>query len=314
MAAAEPLVAIVGPTASGKSALALRLAQRCAGEIISADSVQVYRHFDIGSGKPTSAELAEVPHHLIGCIDPSEEMDASLFAARAEACIQEIRARGRTPILCGGTFLWVRALVFGLAEAPPKSDAVRRAHAEFVEHEGRAALHARLRGVDPAAFARLEPNDFVRVSRALEVFELTGTSLTELQRAHGFLRPRHAVRYAGVHHTPDELTARIRVRVTAMLEKGWVREVEGLVARGYRDTRPMASVGYRQVLKHLDTRAGNADAEPVDSELIEEITRVTKIFARRQRTWLRDEAIQWVDVNTDAHQLATDLGLTNSVR
>ncbi|MEN9581540.1 MAG: hypothetical protein RJA70_4549, partial [Pseudomonadota bacterium] len=284
MAAAEPLIAIVGPTASGKSALALDLALRCDGEIISADSVQIYRHFDIGSGKPTPDELRQVPHHLIGCAAPHEEMDASLFAERAEACIQEIRQRGRTPIICGGTFLWVRALVFGLAEAPKKSDQIRRAHAEFAEREGRAALHARLSAIDPASFTRLDPNDFVRVSRALEVFELTGKSLTSFHDAHGFREPRYDVRYAGIQHTPDALTARIRRRVEGMVEQGWAHEVEQLVAMGFRDTRPMASVGYRQVLGYCDSRAVSSSARN-EEQLIEDITRVTKIFARRQRTW-----------------------------
>ncbi len=283
-----PLLAIVGPTASGKSDLALQLALRHQGEIISADSVQIYRYFDIGSGKPSAAELASVPHHLIGAIEPTEEMDASLFAERALKAIEDVRSRGHLPIICGGTFLWVRALIYGLAPAPPKDDELRQRHRQLVEAEGRAALHLKLKAVDPASFERLEPNDFVRVSRALEVYELTGTPLSEFQAQHGFREPRFRVHFLGVQHTPEALTERIRQRAAKMLERGWLTEVRQLAERGFRETRPMASVGYRQVLEFID--AGRAE----DEALLDEVTRVTRIFARRQRTWLRDEPIEWL--------------------
>lgn len=292
MAGAEsppPLLVIVGPTASGKTALALELARRYQGEIISADSVQVYRYFDIGSGKPTASELDEIPHHLISAIEPTCAIDASTFAERARTLISDVYARRRVPIVCGGTFLWVKALVSGLAAAPPSDPMLRQTHQQIAETEGRAALHARLRNVDPESHQRLSPNDFVRVSRALEVYELTGKPLSALQAEHGF-RPQHYTpEYLGVRHDTEQLTARIRERAERMLAAGWQDEVSDLVGRGYRATRPMKSVGYRQVLASVESE------EPVaHATLVEDITRVTRIFSRRQRTWLRDEPVHWL--------------------
>lgn len=258
------------------------------GEIVGADSVQIYRHFDIGSGKPSAEELARVPHHLIGVVDPTEDIDASRFAELADQAIADIVARGKTPIVCGGTFLWVRALLYGLVKAPPGDDAIRQHHAEFVEANGRAALHERLRETDPESFARLNPNDFVRVSRALEVLELTGAPLSQLQAEHGFRHPRYDFQMTGVRHTADELTARITRRVSTMLEQGWEDEVRHLLAQGYSETRPMASVGYRQV-----ALAVTSEAPPTRAQLCEEVVKVTRIFARRQRTWLREQPVIW---------------------
>jgi tRNA dimethylallyltransferase len=285
----QKLWVVVGPTASGKTALAIQLAERCKGEVVSADSVQIYRHFDIGSGKPSREELARVRHHLIGDVDPTTDIDASTFATMADTAIDDIVTRGKQPIVCGGTFLWVRALLFGLAKAPPADASIRAEHKNFVEQFGRAALHAKLEHVDSESFRRLNPNDFVRVSRALEVMELTGKALSDFQSDHGFRTPRYDYRLIGVGLTAEELTARISKRVQGMLEQGWENEVSSLLARGYADTRPMASVGYRQVADNV--RSGSPMAR---AELLEAIVRVTRVFARRQRTWLRDEPVQWL--------------------
>jgi tRNA dimethylallyltransferase len=285
----EKLWVVVGPTASGKTALAVDLAEQVNGEIVSADSVQIYRHFDIGSGKPDADELARVAHHLIGVVEPTEDIDASRFAELADAAIADIVARGKTPIVCGGTFLWVRALLYGLVKAPPANDAIREQHARFVEQQGRAALHALLLDKDPESHARLNPNDFVRVSRALEVLELSGAPLSKLQAEHGFRAPRYHFELLGIRHTADDLTDRIRRRVQQMLEDGWEDEVRELLARGFGDTRPMASVGYRQVA--LAVR----DVTPPSRETLrDEVVKVTRIFARRQRTWLRDQPVRWL--------------------
>lgn len=291
MAAAEtpPLLAIVGPTASGKSDLAVGLAERLGGEIISADSVQIYRHFDVGSGKPTEEERRGVPHHLIDAIEPDEEIDASLFAARAARVIDEVRARGHLPIVCGGTFLWLKALLYGLVPAPPKDTALRQRHQELAERDGREALHARLAVVDPDSHARLEPNDLVRVSRALEVFELTGKPLSALQREHGFSELRYDVQFLGIRFEPEQATQRIERRVRGMFERGWLDEVRELLARGFAETRPMKSVGYKEV------HAALSSPEPLELEpLIAEIVRVTRVFSRRQRTWLRERPVRWL--------------------
>ena len=238
----EPLWVVVGPTASGKTSLAVELCEQHGGEIISADSVQVYRHFEVGTGKPSAEERARARHHLIDVIEPSEPMDAARFAGLAELAISDIRARGKRPIVCGGTFLWVRALIHGLVPAPPADPELRARHLARVAEVGRSGLHADLARVDTEAAQRLAPNDFVRVSRALEVFELTGVPMSEWQAQHGFKASRYAARLLGVRREKEELDQRILARCKAMLEAGWVEEVEQLLARGFAGTRPFASV------------------------------------------------------------------------
>jgi tRNA dimethylallyltransferase len=285
----EPLLVLVGPTASGKSAIALRAAERLGGEVISADSVQVYRRFDIGSGKPTPDERRRVPHHLVDIADPLAPMDAAMWARLADEAVADVRSRGRVPIVCGGTFLWVRALLLGLVPAPPADEAIRARHREMVATSGRAALHDELARFDPDAARRLAPNDFVRVSRALEVYELTGKPLSEWHEGHGFRERRHAARLVGVRFDAEALEARITRRVRAMFDAGFVEEVRALLDDGYRESRAMASVGYRQVADALV--AGTVDR----NALVTEVVRATRIFARRQRTWLREEPVEWLE-------------------
>ncbi|MEZ4309313.1 MAG: tRNA (adenosine(37)-N6)-dimethylallyltransferase MiaA [Polyangiaceae bacterium] len=281
---------MVGPTASGKTELALRLAERFGGEIVGADSVQIYRGFDIGSGKPTAEEMARAPHHLVSVADPLVPIEASRFAEMAEEAVRAIRGRGRIPIVCGGTFLWVKALVWGLAPMPGADPELRREHEEIALREGRAGLHARLRAVDPESAGRLSPNDFVRVSRALEVLSLSGKTMSDWQREHGFREVRHKARLVGVHRAPGELDERIARRTEAWLRGGWIEEVRGLVAGGFEGARAMGSVGYREVLAHV---RGALPAE----ELAPAIVRSTRVFVRRQRTWLRDQPVQMVTLD-----------------
>lgn len=285
----EPLWVVVGPTASGKTSLAIELCEAHEGEIVSADSVQVYRHFDIGSGKPSAEERARARHHLIDVIEPHEPMDAARFAELAELAISDIRARGKRPIVCGGTFLWVRALIHGLVPAPPADAELRARHQTRVDEAGRAGLHQDLSRVDPEAAQRLAPNDFVRVSRALEVHELTGVTMTQWQAQHGFKTERHPARLLGVKREKDELDRLIAARVNGMLRAGWVEEARALLERGFADTRPFAAVGYKQVA--LAVQSGAA-IDLVELEL--QIYRATRVFARRQRTWLRDQPVEWL--------------------
>lgn len=281
-----PLIVVVGPTASGKSTLAARLAWLVGGEVVSADSVQVYRHFDVGAGKPTLEERALAPHHLIDCADANEPLEASVWARWADAVIAEIRARGNVPIVCGGTFLWVRALLYGLADAPSGDASVRERHRELSERHGRIHLHALLAAVDPASAERLHPNDFIRVSRALEVFELSGRRMSDVQHEHGFRERRYRATLLRVEIPIEQYEERLAKRVHAMLAAGFRDEVRELVARGYGGARAMEAVGYKQVRAAL-----GADTPQSDDELALEIIRVTRIFARRQRTWLRDETL-----------------------
>jgi tRNA dimethylallyltransferase len=283
----DDLLAVVGPTASGKTALAVELAERLGGEVISADSVQIYREFDVGSGKPTAGEIARARHHLVGAIDPLEPIDAASWAARAAAVVSDVRARGRVPIVCGGTFLWIKALMFGLAEAPAASPELRSQHRLLVEREGREALHARLAKIDPESAQRLHPNDFVRVSRALEVFDLTGKPLSVWHREHAFRHIVHRTTLLAVACDATTLSERIRERVRAWLATGWIEEVERLVACGYGDARAMGSVGYAQVRAML---AGEVPHEELETSIV----RATRVFARRQRTWLNHAQVHWL--------------------
>lgn len=287
------LLCVVGPTASQKTELAIRVCEQVGGEVIGADSVQIYEHFDLGSGKPTAQEIARASHHLVGIADPHDPVDAARFAQLAGEAIHDVSARGKVPVVCGGTFLWVRALVYGLADAPPASPSLRERFDRERAEQGDGVMHERLHAIDPETADRLNPNDWVRVQRALEVYELSGRRLSELHREHQGRGPRHRARFVGVRWAPDQLEERIRRRAGAWLASGWIEEVEALIARGYRNTRPMGSVGYRQVVEYLDGEAGRED-------LLGRVVRATKVFARRQRTWLRDEAVHWMDPLRDA--------------
>jgi tRNA dimethylallyltransferase len=283
----DRLLCIVGPTASGKTDLAIETCERVGGEIVSADSVQIYRGFDVGSGKPTAEERARAPHHLIDVLDPLETADAMTYAGLAERAIADVRARGKVPILCGGTFFWVRALVIGLAPAPSADEAIRARHRAITLERGRAALHEELARVDPASAERLHPNDVVRVSRALEVHELSGRTMSEHHAEHGFLVHRMDSAMVGIAMTPELLTERITRRVDGWLAQGWIDEVRGLCARGYGEARAMGSVGYKEVHAHV------MGALPRES-LRDTIVQSTRIFARKQRTWLKSAPMEWL--------------------
>jgi tRNA dimethylallyltransferase len=282
------LIAVVGPTASGKTDLAIGLAERLDGEIVSADSVQIYRHFDIGSGKPSLEELARVPHYLVSIADPLEAFDAARYTEAADLAMCEIASRGKRAIVCGGTFLWVKALLFGLAPAPAANEEIRERHREEAAREGRAALHAKLAAVDPALARRLHPNDVVRVSRGLEVYELSGRPLSSWQEEHGFREAKGRALLLAVRRTPAALTERIQRRVDEWLDAGWIEEVRRLEASGYGRARAMGSVGYREVAEHVAGRLSRDELAPT-------IVRATRVFARRQRTWLNRGAVRWLD-------------------
>jgi tRNA dimethylallyltransferase len=290
------LAVIVGPTASGKSAFALRLAEAAGAEVLSADSQQVYRGLDIGTGKVGVAERGRVRHHLIDVIPPDETMTAARFVELADVAIRAAGARGRAVVVAGGTGLYVRALLYGLFEGPGADAAVRAR----LEAEGAAALALRLRAVDPEAAARILPGDLRRLVRALEVWELTGTPISVHQRAHDVrrARPRYDARWVGLDPPRAELALRIDQRVDGMIAAGLVDEARRLLADGYPpELRAFDAIGYREVLAHLRGELGLADA-------IAAIKAATRRYARRQRGWFRSEtAVTWyktaddVDVN-----------------
>ncbi|WP_408626110.1 tRNA (adenosine(37)-N6)-dimethylallyltransferase MiaA [Alkalilimnicola ehrlichii MLHE-1] len=274
----------MGPTATGKTDCAVALARRLPVEIISVDSALVYRGMDIGTAKPSAALLAEVPHRLIDILDPSEAYSAARFRADALAAIHEIHAAGRVPLLAGGTMLYFRALEHGLSELPEADPALRRRLEGEAAAHGWGALHDRLAAVDPEAAARIHPHDAQRIQRALEVWELTGQSLSELQRAGRQRLPWPIGKWVLMPESRGELHRRIARRFDQMLAQGFIDEVAALRQRPdlHRALPAMRSVGYRQVWDYLD---GCYDRETLRERGIA----ATRQFAKRQITWLRRE-------------------------
>ena len=285
------LVVIAGPTGVGKTAVAVALAARVPLEVISADSRQVYRGMDAATGKPTAAERAAVPHHLIDVVDPDDRYQAARFRADAALLIDAIRARGRLPVVVGGTGLYVRALLRGLDPAPPADPGFRRALATLAAREGRTALHARLSAAAPEAARRLHPNDQVRVVRALEVLRAGGAAVLEQTRWTRGDGP-YAVAYFGLSADRAALARRLRARAVAFVAAGLAAEVERLLARGYDPALPaLGSIGYREFVQVALGRLGPEEA-------LRRMQRDTVRYAKRQGTWFRREpGVSWLDVD-----------------
>lgn len=276
---------LTGPTACGKTELALALAAELPVEIVSMDSALVYRGMDIGTAKPDAATRARVPHHLIDIADPAQSYSAGRFAADARAAARDIASRGRVPLLVGGTLLYLRAFRGGLADLPEADSALRQKIDAEAEALGWPAMHARLVALDPVAGAKIAPTDKQRIQRALEVHALTGEVITAHQRRGGHAGERVAVAtLALVEDDRDALAERIEQRFEAMVAAGFVAEVEGLMARG--DLTPelpaMRAVGYRQIWGYL---SGDFDW----SEARRRALAATRQLAKRQMTWIRSE-------------------------
>jgi len=288
----RPLLAIVGPTAAGKSEVGLLLAEALAGEIVSADSMQVYRGMDIGTAKPSPEERARVRHHLIDIIDPDTPFSVADYRARADAALAAIWEEGRLPLLVGGSGLYVRALIDELSFplAPPNAE-LRRRLAQQAREEGVGALHARLATIDPEAAVRIHPNDAKRIIRALEVHALTGQPISRLQSLDRRFQARYNTRQFGLTRPRPELYRRIEERVDRMLAAGLVEEVKTLLARGCTaDLVAMKGLGYAQIAEHL---RGACSLE----EAVARLKRDTRRFAKRQLTWFRrDPRIVWIDL------------------
>jgi len=284
------ILALVGPTGTGKTALSLALAQRLGAEIVNCDSRQVYRGLDIGSAKPTAAERAAAPHHLFDLVEPDEPFDAARYAVLARAALAAIAARGRPALVVGGTGLYLKALRFGLF-AGPRRDQALRARLAAEEEAAPGALHARLAAVDRAAAARLHANDRLRLIRALEVLELTGRPLSAWQAEHGFADAL-PMRVVGLRLDRAALYARLDARCSAMLAAGLPDEIRALRARGYGPDLPaLRSIGYRELGAHLD---GACDLPTA----LAAMQRATRNLAKRQLTWFRaDATVEWVDAD-----------------
>jgi tRNA dimethylallyltransferase len=291
------LVAIVGPTATGKSALGIALAKRFGGEVVSCDSTAVYRRFDIGTDKVPWPARQGIPHHLIDVAEPTEEYSAARYAREAAAVIRDITARGRLPILVGGTGLYYRALVRGFFPGPARDTAMRARLERIADRRGVERLHALLGRVDPAAAARIQPRDRKRLVRALEVYFLTGRPLTAHFADTQSPLPEYDVLGFALR-IPDELTAaRVAARVDAQFEQGLLDEIRAILADGIPETaHPFTGLVYRQALEHLH---GVRD-EAATRELI---VRENRKYSRRQLIWFRKEPnLQWIHAAGDREE------------
>ena len=284
-----PVLVICGPTASGKTALALSLVEKFPVEIISADSRQVYRRMDIGTAKATQQEQSVVPHHMIDLIDPDQNFSVADFIDQARSHIFNIAARGKIPCIVGGTGLYIRALLGGLADLPSADPELRQQLHQREQSEGAGSLFRELQRVDPVAAAALHPNNLIRIVRALEVCLVSGRKISELKTEHGFSEQPYRVLQLAPDLLRDELYLRINQRTEQMLSAGLIDEVRELV-RDYSATlKALQTLGYREVVRYLNSE--------IDEELMcEEIKKYTRHYAKRQLTWFRKEAdIIWVD-------------------
>ena len=298
----SPLIVIVGPTGIGKTALGIALAQTFAGEIVSADSRQIYREMDIGTAKPTPAELAAAPHHLVDIVPPDAVLTLAEFQERAFAIIADIHARGKLPLLVGGTGQWVKAVIegWGIPRVPPDPALRAQLQAE-ADTIGAEAFHAKLAAVDPDAAAKLDYRNVRRVIRAMEVFLKTGIPISVHQQK---TPPPYRILQIGLTMPREQLYRRIDARIEAMMAAGFLAEVEKLLARGYNLALPsMSGLGYRQLGRHLHGEISLAEAVALTKK-------ETRRFIRQQYNWFRldDPAIRWIDISVEAAEpVATGL-------
>lgn len=287
-----PLLVLVGPTAAGKSEVALGVAERLRVEIVSGDSMQVYRGMDVGTAKPTPWERAAVPHHLLDLVQPVEPFSVAAFKEEADRCIRDVHHRGHLPFLVGGSGLYIRAVVENYDLAPDEADpSIRDRWRRVAQREGTAALHRKLEEVDPAAAARIHPNDLRRLVRALEVYERTGHPISEAVERTEARGRQYDVLQVGLTWTREELYRRIDLRVERMLAAGLVAEVQRLGAAGFGRVARQA-LGYKEILPHL---SGEMSLEAAVSTLKQD----TRRFAKRQLTWFRAQRdIHWVETDS----------------
>ena len=283
-------IIICGPTALGKTATAIGLAENFTGEIVGADSMQVYKYMDIGTAKPTRDEQSRITHHMVDIVAPNEHFDTKTYARMARKRIMNLNSRGIVPFVVGGTGLYIKALVHGLFEAEASDHAIRSRLKEEVQIHGSAFLHQRLCRKDPGSAKKIHPNDAYRIIRALEVYETTGKPMAELHRKHNFKDNAFDVLKIGLHIDREVLYHRINQRVDAMIDAGLVGEVAGLLEMGYGPAlKSMQSIGYRHMVDFIQGRCEW-------DETVRILKRDTRRYAKRQLTWFKaDSNIIWVE-------------------
>jgi tRNA dimethylallyltransferase len=291
------IVALVGPTATGKSILALHLARRFRGEIISADSVQVYRGLDIGTAKASAEDRRMVPHHLVDICEPGEDYSAASFRQQADEIIRELHKRETPIFVVGGTGLYLKALTRGLFRGPAANSELRLALKKKADREGSGVLHRELRKLDAEAASRIHPHDRFRIIRALEVCSLGRKPISRFQSEHGFRDTPYDVLKIGLCCERENLYKRIELRADRMVELGWVDEVRSLLNQGYGSGfKSMQSLGYRHILSHL---LGDLTLE----EAVRLIKRDTRRYAKRQITWFKaDPEISWFPADHESYE------------
>ncbi len=281
------LLAIIGPTASGKTALSLAIAERFGGEIVSCDSVAVYREFEIGTAKPSREERARAPHHLIDILDPTELFTAGEYSRRARAVLEDIKLRGKLPIVVGGTGLYLRALLEGLAPGPQRSEEVREELRERVERKGSAHLHKLLTRLDPAAAEKIHPNDASKLIRAVEVCLTARQPMTQMWKQGAEPLSGFRIMRAGLDPARDALYRRINTRAAQMFEHGLVEETRTLWHKYGESARPLGSLGYKQALQFIR-------GELTREEAVSAAQQGHRNYAKRQMTWFRREPeVRW---------------------
>jgi tRNA dimethylallyltransferase len=308
MSALPRLVVVLGPTASGKSALGIRLTVKLGGEILVCDSTQVYRHFDIGTAKVPAAERRGIAHHLVDLIEPAEIFTAGDYRRRALEALDDLRGRKVLPVLTAGTGLYLRALLEGLAEAPQRSEEIRARLRQRAEQRGPEHLHRVLARLDPESAARISSSDTQKIIRAIELRLLTGKPMGEIHRSGRDALQGYEIIKIGLLPPRAALYARIHARTEAMLAAGWLEEVRALVASGVpADAKPFQFIGYAQLREHL---AGHIS----EKNAVQQIQQATRRFAKRQLTWFRKEAgVHWLAGFGDAPEIfAAALALVKS--
>jgi len=288
MSEAARLVVVLGPTASGKSALGIRLAEELDGEVLVCDSTQVYRQFDIGTGKVPPAERHGIPHHLVDLVEPHELFTAGQYRKAALAVLEGLRQRAKLPILTAGTGLYLRALLEGLADAPTRSEGLRERLRARAQRHGPANLHRLLARLDPESARRIAPRDTQKVIRAIEIRTLSGKTAGHIYRSGRSPLAGYTVRKIGLLPPRDELYRRINARVGSMMAAGWQAEVKQLIDRGLAATKPFQFIGYKELCRQMEERGDSERA-------IWSIQQATRRFAKRQITWFRKEpGVDWL--------------------